>query len=115
MTTLSLMDAVLQHKDLRATSMEEQYTIGKNFGLSERGREYAVKRRTPDGRPMSEYFAQQLLNEETWPVTYEGKRNSLYIFVTTQGETWNLKYFTYFEPWKDDIDVQTFKSLIGGE
>ena len=36
--------------------MEEQYTIGDKLGLSKRGREYAVERRTPDDRPMADFL-----------------------------------------------------------
>ena len=95
--------------------MEEQYTICTKLGLSERGREYAIDRRTPDGTAMSEYFAQQLLDEETWPVIYKGRNRVFYIFVTAKGELWSLKSLRYFEPWKYDLDVQTFKALIGGK
>ena len=88
------------------------FEMGDQLQLSDAGRRHAETRCTLEDLPMNSKFAQALLDESTYPVTYQGYDGTYHNYKTNNGLTWHLRHTVYFEPYESEAEQQDFMNML---
>ncbi len=88
------------------------FETGDQLQLSDRGCRHAETRCTLEDLPMNSKFAQALLDESTYPVTYLGYDGTYHNYRTNNGLTWHLRHTVYFEPYQNEINKKDFMNML---
>lgn len=88
------------------------FEMGDKLQLSDRGRRHAQTRRTFADLPMNLQFAHDLLDESTYPITYQGYDGTYHNYRTNNGLTWHLTHTVYFQPYESEADQQDFMNML---
>ena len=88
------------------------FEIGGLLQLSDAGRMHAQTRCTLEDLPMNGKFAHALLDESTYPVTYQGYDGTYYNYKTNNGSEWHLRHTKYFELQQSEVQQQDFMNML---